>query len=148
LRARTAIQEFGKIIKSIFILNYIDDLDLRQSIQKQLNKSELANRFAKAVSFAPNQEISQIEQEDQEKAAICKMIIQNAIILWNYIELTKLLMNESDEEKRKQIIEDIKESSILSWKHVNMLGIYDFSRLSISNDQTINAREILEYNAA
>ena len=143
-----AIQEFGKIIKSIFILNYIDDLDLRQSIQKQLNKSELANRFAKAVSFAPNQEISQIGQEDQEKAAICKMIIQNAIILWNYIELTKLLMNESDEEKRKQIIEDIKESSILTWKHVNMLGIYDFSRLSISNDQTINAREILEYNAA
>ncbi|MEY8768804.1 Tn3 family transposase [Francisella philomiragia] len=109
----------------------------------------MANRFAKAVSFAPNQEINQIEQENQEKAAICKIIIQNSIILWNYIELTKLLMNEPNAKKMQQIIEDIKESSILTWKHVNMLGIYDFSRLNnISNDENISVQEILEYEAA
>jgi len=33
-----ALKTFGKIIKSIFILRYIDDLELRQAIEKQLNK--------------------------------------------------------------------------------------------------------------
>ena len=33
-----ALKEFGKIIKTLFILRYIDDVELRQSIEKQLNK--------------------------------------------------------------------------------------------------------------
>lgn len=33
-----ALKEFGKIIKSIFILTYFDDLEFRQRIEKQLNK--------------------------------------------------------------------------------------------------------------
>jgi TnpA family transposase len=39
------------ILKSLFILRYIDDLDLRQAIEKQLNKIESAHRFARAVSI-------------------------------------------------------------------------------------------------
>ena len=44
-----AMKEFGKIIKSSFILKYYDDLALRQSIEKMLSHIELMNRFAKAV---------------------------------------------------------------------------------------------------
>ena len=33
-----ALKAFGKIIKSIFILRYIDCVDFRQAIEKQLNK--------------------------------------------------------------------------------------------------------------
>jgi TnpA family transposase len=44
-----ALKEFGKIIKSIFILKYIDDLKMRQAIEKQLNKAEQANKFAKCL---------------------------------------------------------------------------------------------------
>lgn len=143
-----AIQEFGKIIKSIFILNYIDSVELRQSIEKQLNKGELSNKFSKAVSFAPNQEINEAEREDQEKTAICKMIIQNAIILWNYIELTMMILNEKDEDKRKEMLANIKESSILTWRHVNMHGIYDFSKLIASNEPKMTAQEILDADVA
>ena len=37
-----ALKEFGKIIKTLFILRYVDDPELRQSIEKQLNKIEHA----------------------------------------------------------------------------------------------------------
>ena len=47
-----ALKEFGRIIKSVFILKYYDDLSLRQRIEKQLNRIELSNKFAKAVFFA------------------------------------------------------------------------------------------------
>ena len=46
-----ALQEFGKIIKSLFILKYIDDVKLRQAIQKQLNRGELDNKFSMLSSF-------------------------------------------------------------------------------------------------
>ena len=45
-----ALKEFGRIIKSQFILTYYDDVELRQRIEKQLNKVELANKFSAAVS--------------------------------------------------------------------------------------------------
>jgi len=47
-----ALKEFGKVIKSIFMLKYFDDVELRQTIEKQLNKGELANKFSGAISFA------------------------------------------------------------------------------------------------
>jgi len=45
-----ALKGFGKVIKSIFILRYIDEVELRQAIERQLNKIEHAHRFARAVS--------------------------------------------------------------------------------------------------
>ena len=44
------MKAFGQIIKSLFILRYVNDLALRQAIEKQLNKVELANRFTRAVA--------------------------------------------------------------------------------------------------
>ena len=70
-----ALKEFGKIIKSIFILKYIDDPEFRQSIEKQLNKIESAQKFSKAVSFGHNQEFMQGEKEEQEITAGCRRLI-------------------------------------------------------------------------
>jgi TnpA family transposase len=66
-----ALKEFGRIIKTRFILTYFDDLELRQRIEKQLNKIELANRFSKAVFFANNQEFQDGSLEEQEIATAC-----------------------------------------------------------------------------
>ncbi len=52
-----ALKEFGRIIKSIFILRYIDNVELRQMIEKQLNQIELSNKFVKVVSFDNNPEM-------------------------------------------------------------------------------------------
>ena len=38
----TALKEFGKIIKTDFLLNYIDDISLRQRIEKQLTNLTFA----------------------------------------------------------------------------------------------------------
>ena len=143
-----AIKEFGRIIKSIFILDYIDRVELRQDIEKQLNKGELANRFSGTVAFANNQEITQIHKEDQEIAAMCKLIIQNIIILWNYIELTKIVMRTIDPDELKILLENIKQSSIITWKHVNMFGLYDFSSLKSRNDPNFDVEKLLSFVAA
>ena len=51
------MKAFGQIVKSLFILRYLDDLELRQAIEKQLNKVELANRFTRAVAVESPREL-------------------------------------------------------------------------------------------
>ncbi len=142
----TALKDFGQAIKSIFILKYIDDVQLRQTIEKQLNKGELANKFASAVSVS-DPAVSQSEPVDQEVAAMCKTFIQNIIILWNYIELTNIIMR-SDGAERKELLDNITSASILTWRHVNLLGTYDFSDLGSANDEELNISELLNFKAA
>lgn len=141
-----ALKEFGRIIKSIFILKYIDDVEWRQAIEKQLNKGELANKFSAAVSFA-DQNILESLQEKQEITVMCKTIIQNIIILWNYIELTKIIMRAASDE-RERLLEHITNASILTWQHVNLHGTYDFSNLLSSNDSEYTLDEVLNFKAA
>ena len=108
----------------------------------------MANRFSGIVAFANNQEVTQTHKEDQEIAAMCKLIIQNIIILWNYIELTKIVMRTVDPDKRKALIEDIKQSSIITWRHINMFGLYDFRAETADNDPEFDVEQLLAFRAA
>ena len=121
------LKAFGQIIKSIFILRYIDDLELRQAIEKQLNRIELANRFTRAVAVGNPREFTQAEKEEQEIAEACNRLIKNSIICWNYLYLARQLEKAPDAETRKNILRLIATRSPMSWPHINMLGEYDFS---------------------
>ena len=125
----TAIKEFGKIIKTDFLLTYIDDVGLRQRIEKQLNKVESANRFSKAVFFGNNAEFIFATQEEENIANNCKRLIQNAVILWNYLYIDKKLQEAKSQSQKDEIIEAIKNSSIVHWSHINFYGTYDFTKI-------------------
>jgi TnpA family transposase len=121
------LKAFGQIIKSLFILRYVDDLTLRQAIEKQLNKVELANRFTRAVAVGNPREYSQTEKEEQEIAEACNRLIKNSIICWNYLYLARQVEKAPDTEAREKLLRLIATHSPMSWAHINMLGEYDFS---------------------
>ncbi len=122
-----ALKEFGKIPKSLFILDYMDDAVLRQSIEKQLNKIESAQKFSKAVSFGHNQEFIHSDKEEQEIAESCRRLIKNAIICWNYLYLSQKLYEAESEERKTEILNAVRDGSVVTWQHVNLHGEYDFS---------------------
>jgi len=123
-----ALKSFGQIFKSLFILKYLDNLDLRQDVEKQLNKIESANRFSKAVQFGNGSDFLYATKEEQNISANCKRLIQNCIICWNYLYLSNILAKSSKKEE-KELLKIIKQSSIVHWKHVNFHGTYDFTNL-------------------
>ena len=133
-----AIRELGRIIKTLFILDYIDDVELRQKIQRQLNIVELPNKFFNAVFFANNQEFSQSMKEDQEIAIGCRRLMQNAIVLWNYLILSQQLLDCKNAIEKNSLLAIIKNGSILTWGHINMQGEYDFLIYLASNDPYFN----------
>ena len=122
-----ALKAFGQIIKTDFILRYLDDIDLRQAIEKQLNKVELANGLTRAVAVGNPREFVQTEKEEQDIAEACNRLIKNSIICWNYLYLTKKMIQCKDVEQKETLKKAIQTHSVLCWEHVNLLGEYDFS---------------------
>jgi TnpA family transposase len=89
-----ALKQFGRIVKTIFILRYVDDLELRQAIEKQLNRVESYHQFGKAIFFARNQEFNYATREEQLVGEGCKRLIANAIICWNFLYLSKKFVQQ------------------------------------------------------
>ena len=112
---------------SSYRLRYIDDLELRQAIEKQLNKVELANKFTRAVAVGNPREFTQAEKEEQEIAESCNRLIKNCIICWNYLYLTHKLARTTDTQSRENLMHFIATHSPVAWAHINLLGEYDFS---------------------
>lgn len=138
-----AFKAFGRIIKSLFILEYIDDVELRQAIQKQLNKVELSHKFSNAVFFADNQEFKQSTPEEQARAAGCKCLIQNAIVVWNYLYLSNKLANCSDAKEKTTLLKSLKKGSIMTWHHANLHGEYDFTEKPAASNIQFDLDKIL-----
>ena len=139
-----ALKEFGKIIKTLFLLKYIDDIDLRQAIEKQLNKQENSNKFGKAVFHAKNQEFRQGTKEEQMITEGCKRLIENSVICWNYLYLSQLIHDATTEEEKERIVETVQNGSVVLWNHVNMQGEYDFSNEYLEGAIEFGINDILQ----
>ena len=143
-----ALKEFGKIIKTFFLLKYIDDVELRQAIEKQLNKLESSNRFGKAVFYGNNQEFQQPTKEEQLIAEGCKRLIENAIICWNYLYLSQIVCDAATDDKKKNLIQTIKNGSPVTWHHINLQGEYDFSDEILRGSFNFRLPELLDLNVS
>jgi TnpA family transposase len=122
-----ALKEYGKIIKTIYILRYIDLLELRQAIQKQLNVVELSNRFSSAVSVGNGGEMVFLTHRDQLISDACKNLIKSAITCWNYLFMTRHIQKLKTMEEKEKLIKAIKSGTAIAWRHIYFNGLYDFS---------------------
>jgi TnpA family transposase len=60
-----ALNEFGQIIETMYIIRNIDEVEIRQAAEKELNKMEHINKFSKAVFNQNNHVMQQETQVDR-----------------------------------------------------------------------------------
>ena len=58
---------------------------------------------------------------------VCRRLIKNAIVCWNYLFLSREMAMEKNEKRRAELIEAIRNGSAATWKHYNLHGEFDFS---------------------
>src|SRR5262245_16415832 len=63
----------------------------------------------------------------QELAEGCRRLSKNAIICWTYLYLSQKIGQEPDADRRQAILVAVQQGSVVSWRHVNLHGEYDFS---------------------
>lgn len=137
-----ALKELDKILKTEYLLQYMDDVSLRQVIQKQLNKGENANKFARAVSWGNSGELKFASKSEQLLADVCRRLIQNTIIAWNYLYMSNEVLKGKPIE-RKTLIKAIEESSPVRWQHINLHGTFDFSKEALHNALDFDIEELI-----
>jgi len=138
-----ALKAFGRILKSLFLLRYIDDVTLRQAIEGQLNKIELAHRFTRAVSVGNPREFLHAEKQEQELAEGCKRLIKNCLVCWNYLYLSQKLAETTDAEQRERLLHAIAHGSVVAWGHFNLLGEYDLSEAKLRDTVGIKSPKLI-----
>lgn len=139
-----ALKEFGRIIKTIFLLQYINEVELRQQIEYQLNVVELSHKFADAVFFGRSGEFYEASEELQKVVAACRVLIQNAIILWNYLYISKKILACKTDNELEKVFSVLKEGSMITWRHIHMQGTYNFEEEFMSNFSPVNIAKMLD----
>jgi len=120
-----AIIETGRINKTIYLLNYIDDEDYRRRILTQLNRGEGRHAVARAICHGQRGEIRKRYREGQEDQLGVLGLVTNAVILWNTLYMQSALEHLQPSIETNK--EDVARLSPLAYGHINMLGHYSFT---------------------
>lgn len=121
-----AFKDFGRLLKTHFILNYVNDENLRKSIQKQLNRVELGQKLAEAVLFGRKGKLQVGLENEIQLIASCNTLLRNMIIFWNYLFLSDTCLKTDSEEGKEELLQSIASGSVIAWAHINFLGTYEF----------------------
>jgi TnpA family transposase len=121
-----ALQEYGRLVKTIFILRYLDSEAYRRRINVQLNKGEALHALRKFLFFANRSRIRQREDEDQRIQAGCLNLMTNVVIVWNTAQMERVI---EDLKAEGQAVpdEDIAHISPARHEHINPYGRYSFN---------------------
>jgi TnpA family transposase len=125
-RLARALEELGRIIKTLYLLAYIDDEAYRRRILNQLNRGEGRHQLARVVFHGKRGELRQRYREGQEDQLGALGLVVNAIILWNTMYMDAAL-GQLRVEGFDVHDEDVARLSPLAHEHINMLGRYAFT---------------------
>lgn len=120
-----AIIDVGRINKTIYLLNFIDNKDYRRRILTQLNRGEGRHAVARVICHAQRGEIKKRYREGQEDQLGALGLVTNAVVLWNTLYMDAAL-NHMQDKGADISQEDMSRLSPLQHSHINVLGHYSF----------------------
>lgn len=120
-----SLQEYGRLIKTVFILRYLSSEEFRRQISRQLNKGEALHALRRYLFVANEAQIRKRHLEDQLNQAACLNLVTNAVIVWNTVYMWAVM--EQLKKEGHQIEEaDVSHLSPARYEHLNVFGKYSF----------------------
>ncbi|HEY5525073.1 MAG TPA: Tn3 family transposase, partial [Clostridium sp.] len=118
-----ALAELGKVIKTIFLCEYLNSEALRIEIHEGLNVVENWNSANGFIFYGKSGEICTNRFEDQEIAVLSLHLLQNCLVYINTLMIQQLL----SEKKWYSMMttEDFRALTPLIYNHVNPYGNFD-----------------------
>src|SRR5699024_4075004 len=127
-----ALSELGKVIKTIFLCDYLLHEEIWQEIQEGLNVVENWNSAIEFIFFGHNGEIQKNQVEDQEVAVRSLQLLQNCLVYINTLKIQKTMNERKWLEKMTH--EDLRALSPLIYNHFTPYGRFEMdldNRLSL-----------------
>lgn len=132
-QTKKALWELDDIHRTLYVLNFIDHVDLRQAVQKALNRGEAFNRFRKAVAFVNGGAFRVKTEAEQALWNECSRLLANAVIFYNTALLSRIY-EQKLAAGDAAAIEMLRGISPVAWQHVNLFGSFEFSDVGAAID--------------
>lgn len=118
-----ALRELGRVERTLFLLNYINDSEMRSQIQAATCKSEEFNEFIAWIRFGGGGVISDNLRTNQRKIIRFNHLLANMLIFHNVVYQTKGINQLRSEGV--EIPDEILVGMSPYWRdHLNRFGIF------------------------
>jgi TnpA family transposase len=118
-----ALREIGRIERTLFTLDWLDNPILRRQATVELNKGESKNALSRAVCFHRLGRIRDRSFEGQKHRASGLNLVVASITLWNTVYLSRALgaLSRRGESPGEALLAHV---APLGWQHINLTGDY------------------------
>jgi len=126
-----ALREVGRIERTLFTLDWLEDPALRRQATVELNKGEARNALARAVCFHRLGRVRDRTPEALQHRAGGLTLVTAAIVLWNTVQIARVIdaMRTGGETIPDDMLPFL---SPLGWQHINLTGDYIWAAGSAS----------------
>ena len=125
---RKALFEYNKILKSIHILNLIDDMDLRKAIREARNRTEAYHQLQGLIRKIYSGVFKGKKITTNRISAHAVRLIANCIIAYNSIILNAIYEKMLKNGVSQQIIDRFLRISPIAWAYIAFTGKYNFKK--------------------
>lgn len=119
-----AFRELGRVVRTVFLLNFIGNQELRRTVTTATNTSEAWNNFIQWVAFGGEGIIRENSREEQRKIIRYNHLVANLLVFHNVVSMTRVLQKLIDEgcPVTEEIIAHL---APYRTEHINRFGSYE-----------------------
>ena len=122
-----ALAELGRIVKTIHVLDYVNDAEKRRRILVELNRQEYRHHLARRVCHGRRGELIAGYREGQEEKLGALGLMLNVIAFWNATYMQAVVENLQASWTLGESGRTRPRVSPLAHRHINFLGRYAFT---------------------
>lgn len=126
-RTLSALREYDRLIKSIYVLEYVDNATLRHYVQQALNRGEAYHQLKRAITSVNGNKFRGGNDYQVSQWNDCARLISNCIIYYNSALLSAFLQIQ-EKNGRQDVVDIISRLSPVAWQHINLNGEYAFNK--------------------
>lgn len=118
--------EYDRLVKAIYMLDFVNNDELRQNIQRSLNRVESYHQMQRRIESVNGSKFRGSSDDEIHLWYECGRLICNCIIYFNCYILSYLVRGyEANGDNKK--LENLRHCSPVAWSHINFNGSYSFS---------------------
>lgn len=118
-----ALQDIGRVERTLFMLDWLEMPELRQRCQAGLNKGELRHALAQAICTFRQGRIADRSHEAQQYRASGLNLVIAAIVYWNTLYMSRAVdhLRATSMAVPDDLLAHV---SPLGWRHISLTGDY------------------------
>lgn len=132
-RTLAALHEYDRLVKSLYVLEYVDNATLRHYVQQALNRGEAYHQLKRAIASVNGNKYRGGNDYQVSQWNDCARLISNCIIYYNSALLSAFLQ-KNEKNGRTDVVEYISRLSPVAWQHINLNGRYSFNQGKVKLD--------------